>query len=148
MPLDPAIYLVAPMIVLLAYTVYAVCGFGSTMIAVSLLAHVLPIKYVVPLVVLLDFAGSLSLGTQFRSSIDRSEVKWLIAPILAGVVTGTALLLRSPSQALAAALGVLVAVYGIYTVMQPAPSARAPRWSGLLAGFTGGTMSASVGAGG
>jgi hypothetical protein len=49
MPLPLEVYLIAPLIVMLAYAVYAVSGFGSTLIAVPLLAHLLPIKFVIPL---------------------------------------------------------------------------------------------------
>ena len=93
MILTPDVYLIAPVIVLLASTVYATSGFGSTLIAVPLPAHPAPIKYVIPLVVLLDFAGSVSLGLRCRSGIDRSALKWLMPAIAAGVLAGTAVLL-------------------------------------------------------
>jgi uncharacterized protein len=148
MTLPLEVYLIAPLIVLLAYTVYAISGFGSTLIAVPLLAHLLPIKFVIPLVVLLDFAGSVSIGVQFRTGIERSELKWMLPPLLVGIMIGTAVLLRSPAQALVLALGVLVTSYGVYSMLARPPSGAAPRWAGLLAGLMGGTMSSSIGAGG
>jgi uncharacterized protein len=148
MTLPLEIYLIAPLIVLLAYTVYAISGFGSTLIAVPLLAHLLPIKYVVPLVVLLDFAGSASLGLRFRRDIDRAELTWLLAPILLGVLIGTAVLLESTPDALVLGLGILVTAYGIYSLFAKPPTGTAPRWTGLIAGLTGSTMASSVGAGG
>jgi uncharacterized membrane protein YfcA len=148
MPLPLEVYLVAPLIVLLAYTVFALSGFGSTIIAVPLLAHLLPIKFVIPLIVLLDFAASASIGVRFRSGIDRGELKWILPALLLGVLIGTAILLKTPPQHLVVALGALVASYGCYSVVAKPPRGSAPRWIGLAAGLVGGTMSASIGAGG
>ena len=148
MPLPLEVYLIAPLIVLLAYTVFAASGFGSTLIAVPLLAHLLPIKFVVPLVVLLDFAGAVSIGLRFRSGIDREELKWMAPALLVGVLLGTAALLRSSPQLLLSALGLLVAAYGCYSVFANPPSGTVPRWTGLVAGLVGSTMASSFGAGG
>ena len=148
MTLPSEVYLLAPLIVLIAYTVYAISGFGSTLIAVPLLAHLLPIKYVVPLVVLLDFAGSLSLGLRFRGQIDRAELKWMLVPLVLGVWVGTTLLLAAPAEALILALGLLVTAYGTYSLFAKPSSGAAPRWTGLVAALAGSTMASSVGAGG
>jgi uncharacterized membrane protein YfcA len=148
MTLPTEVYLLAPLIVVVAYTVYAISGFGSTLIAVPLLAHLLPIKYVVPLVVLLDFAGSAGLGLRFRGEIDRSELKWMLAPLMLGVGIGTTLLLASTPDALVLALGILVTTYGIYSIFAQPPSGKAPRWTGLVAALAGSTMASTVGAGG
>ena len=41
--------LYSPLIILLAYTIFGISGFGSTLIAVPLLAHLFPIKFVIPI---------------------------------------------------------------------------------------------------
>jgi uncharacterized membrane protein YfcA len=146
LPLE--VYIIAPAIVLLAYTVFATSGFGSTLIAVPLLAHLLPIKFVVPLVVLLDFAGAMSLGLRFRQGIDTGELRWMMPPLIVGIAVGTLLLLNASPQALVAVLGVLVAAYGAYSVFAKPPVRSAPRWTGLAAAFCGGTIASSIGAGG
>mgnify|MGYP001619021539 FL=1 len=48
-------------ILLLAYFIRGISGFGSGLIAVPLLAHFLPLQFVVPLVLVLDFSASLAL---------------------------------------------------------------------------------------
>jgi len=141
-------YLLAPLIVVLAYAVFAISGFGSTLVAVPLLAHLLPIKFVVPLVLLLDFAGSTGMGLRFRANIVRAEITWLLPAILLGVLAGTALLLNAPPHALVLALGTLVTIYGTYTAFAGPARGIAPRWLGLALGFAGGTMASSIGAGG
>jgi len=148
MDLSLEVYLLAPLVVVLAYAVFAISGFGSTLVAVPLLVHLLPLKFVVPLVLLLDFASSASMGLRFRADIDRAEITWLLPTILLGVLAGTALLLNAPTYALVLALGTLVAIYGTYTVFAGPARGSAPRWLGLVLGFAGGTMASSIGAGG
>ena len=52
--LSPWLLLLAPLVIVVAYTVFGLSGFGSTVIAVPILAHFLPISYLVPLMALLD----------------------------------------------------------------------------------------------
>jgi hypothetical protein len=142
------VYVLAPLIVVVAYLVYAVCGFGSTLILIPLLAHLLPIKFVIPLVVLMDFAGSMILGLRFHSGIERTEVAWMLPAMLIGMVIGTFILVKAPAQALLIALAVVVTAYGLYNMIGKSPRAIAPRWLAPVAGLTGGAMAGSVGAGG
>ena len=53
-------FVVAPIAVLAAYVIFAVSGFGSTLITIPLLAHLFPLKFAVPVVVTLDAAASFS----------------------------------------------------------------------------------------
>lgn len=57
----PELYLAAFFILLFANFIRAITGFGSGLIAIPLLAHFLPLTFVVPLVLVLDFAGSIVL---------------------------------------------------------------------------------------
>jgi uncharacterized protein len=52
--LSPWLWVAAPAAVLLAYTVFGLTGFGATAVSVPLLAHWLPVSFLVPLTVLLD----------------------------------------------------------------------------------------------
>ena len=58
MPYPLEALILAPLIVLCGYIVLGIGGFGSVLVAMPLLALVLPIKTVVPLMLLLDFVGS------------------------------------------------------------------------------------------
>ena len=76
--LTPAILVLAPAIVVAAYVIFGIIGFGSTLIAVPLLAHLLPLKFVIPMISLLDFSAAIRIGTQFRANISRREMAYLL----------------------------------------------------------------------
>ena len=64
----------AALVVAGAYVVFGLTGFGSTVVAVPLLAHVLPLTFAVPLIMLLDLAATVMLGarpTQLREHVPR-----------------------------------------------------------------------------
>ena len=69
--MTPDTYLAAFFILLLAYFLRGITGFGSGLIAIPLLAHFLPLTFVVPMVLVLDFVASIVL-----SSHTRMLVRW------------------------------------------------------------------------
>jgi uncharacterized membrane protein YfcA len=52
--LSPWLLVVAPVAVIAGYTVFGLTGFGATAITVPILAHFLPVSYLVPVMALLD----------------------------------------------------------------------------------------------
>jgi len=75
--LSPWLLLLAPVVVTLAYTVFGLTGFGAAAISVPLLAHLLPVSFLVPLIVLLDIVASTSLGARHREHVSWAELRWL-----------------------------------------------------------------------
>lgn len=137
-----------PLVVLAAYTVFGLTGFGSSVVAVPLLAHALPLAFVVPLQLLLDFAAALALGSRVRAQVDRAEMAWLLPFMIVGMVAGVTLLVRLPRRATLAALGLLALVYGLLGLFGRAPQRRWSRaWAAPIATF-GGVVSALFGTGG
>jgi uncharacterized membrane protein YfcA len=74
--------------ILLAYTLEAVTGFGSIVIALSLGALLLPIEQLLPVLVPLNIGMTGYLVWRHRAQIDR---RLLLGTILPGMVAGTAL---------------------------------------------------------
>ncbi|MDG9923891.1 MULTISPECIES: sulfite exporter TauE/SafE family protein [unclassified Pseudomonas] len=74
--------------ILLAYTLEAVTGFGSIVIALSLGALLLPIEQLLPVLVPLNIGMTGYLVWRHRAQIDR---RLLLGTILPGMVVGTAL---------------------------------------------------------
>ena len=70
---SPATLACAPLIVLLAYTILGITGFGASITAMPLLAHLLPLRFAVPMLLLLDLSASLIIGTRNRADIARQE---------------------------------------------------------------------------
>jgi hypothetical protein len=137
-----------PLVVLAGYTVFGLTGFGSSVVAVPLLAHLLPLSFVVPLQLVLDFIAALALGTRVRAQVDRAEMAWLLPFMLVGMVAGVTLLVRLPRRATLAALGLLALVYGLLGLLGRAPQRSWSRaWATPIATF-GGVVSALFGTGG
>lgn len=135
-------------VLLLAYVSLGTSGFGSAVVGIPLLAHIVPLKFAVPLVLLLDVVGMFIQGARVRRQIDRAELKRLIPFIAVGIVLGTTLLASLPQRALVAALGCLAAAYGLLNLAGRMPArALSAAWT-PVAGVTGGTMGALFGTGG
>ena len=71
--LSPWLLLVAPIVIVVGYTVFGLSGFGSTMVSVPILAHFLPVTFLVPMMVLLDLASAAIMGTAGREHVSKPE---------------------------------------------------------------------------
>ena len=131
-----------------AYAVYGMTGFGSTVVAMPLLAQLLPLRFAVPLMMLLDLTAFALFGARFRRRIRYAEAGWLVPFMLAGMALGLTLLIALPEQGLLAALGVFVLAYAVYGLSRRgAPVQLARAWSAPI-GLAGGALSVLFGTGG
>jgi uncharacterized membrane protein YfcA len=135
-------------IVLFGYVVLAVGGFGSSLVSMPLLALVLPLKVVVPLMLLLDFTGMLSQGVRLRRDLDRKEMAAIIPPQLVGLVAGVAALVWLPGRALLVALGVFILAYAVHSLRSSGPRKAIARVWAIPAGLFGGLIGGMFGTGG
>lgn len=135
-------------ILLTAYVIRGITGFGSGLIAVPLLALFLPLQFVVPLVLLLDFTASLVIGGFNARRVDWREVGWLIPFGVVGVALGTSLLVNLPAQPMLIALAVFVCVFALRTLLGISGDRPISRLWALPASLTGGTVGALFGTGG
>ncbi len=148
MPFPIETLFAAPLIALLAYTILGISGFGSALVTIPLLAHVLPLTTVVPMVVVIDFVATLTTGLRFRGDVATGELKTVLPTMFLGVPLGVALLAWLPRDLLIGALGTVVAAYGLYRLREPAaPKLISPRW-GYPAGLGGGLAGSLFGMGG
>jgi hypothetical protein len=146
--LQPQILIFAPLIVFAAYVVFGISGFGSTLIAVPLLAHLLPLKFVVPFFVILDCVGAFNMGLRLRADLMRSELKLLIPFMGLGILAGVWLLVRLRPELLLGGLGVFVVFFGAAYVVRSGRGFALPRWAAAPIGAFGGATSAVFGIGG
>lgn len=148
MLLDPGVYLAAPFIVVAAYTVFGISGFGSALISIPLLAHFLPLRTVVPMMLLLDFSAAVMSGLRYRDDADRREFRVLAPGIVLGAILGVWLLARTPGESLLVPLGLSVAGFGTYNALRThRPITFGQAW-GYPVGFAGGLVAALFGVGG
>lgn len=147
-PFDPVVAVAAVVIVLAAYAIFAITGFGSALVSIPLLAHFLPLETVVPLILLLDFWAALTTGFRARAVVDLQEVKSVLLGVAAGAVAGVLLLANVPGDGLIVALGACITAYGAYSLAGSRPIPAAPLALALPVGFVGGMLGALFGVGG
>jgi uncharacterized membrane protein YfcA len=148
MPLPTEVLIAAPLIALVAYTILGISGFGSALVTIPLLAHVLPLTVVVPMVVIIDFAATLTMGLRFRGDVEAAELRTVVPTMFAGILGGVALLKWVSGDVLVAVLGAVIAGYGVFRLKEPGTARMiSPRW-GYVAGLTGGLAGGLFGAGG
>ncbi len=145
MTLETAVY--SGLVLLLAYWVRGMAGFGSGLIAVPLLTLAWPVTVVVPLVVALDYVGSLSQGIRNVDEVSWREQLVLIPFMVVGVGLGLWVLRAVSTTLLAKVLGGFVIVYAIYQML-PLPELRASRVAATYCGFLGGLVGTLFGTGG
>ena len=114
----------------MAYLVFGMVGFGTTLVAAPVLAHVLAVSTVVPALALTDFVAASSSGFRLGPQVVQAEVWRLLPAMLLGSAFGAWVLFAVPVKALMLALGLFVVLYALNglrrkTARPPLP----PRWA-------------------
>ena len=146
--LSPWLLLAAPLVIIVAYIVFGLSGFGSTVISVPILAHFLPVSYLVPLMALLDLASAIFIGASGREHLSREELKRLIPWMFVGFVVGATVLVGVPDRYLRTALGLFAATIGVYSICNPTLRGTISRFWAVPTGIAGGAIATIFGAGG
>ena len=141
-------YLAAFFILLFAYFLRGITGFGSGLIAIPLLAHFLPLTFVVPMVMVLDFVASIVLSSHTRLQVRWDEIRSLIPTSIVGIVTGAVLLVSLPREPLLVSLGLFVIFFGLRYVFNVHSEQPISRWWSIPTGLSGGLIGALFGTGG
>lgn len=145
-PLEVLVF--APLIIVTAYIIFGISGFGSTIIAVPLLAHLFPLKFVIPMVVLLDCLAAASMGLRLRENVNRGELVPLMPFLVVGMLVGAFMLIKLPGQYLLGGLGIFVTGYGLLYATGRQPKLRVSRWAAAPVGVFAGMTSSMFGVGG
>lgn len=135
-------------ILLLAYFIRGISGFGSGLIAVPLLAHFIPLQFVVPFILVLDFTASIALSGHTRKHVQWVEVKPLVPFTIIGVILGVVLLIQLPKGPLLTGLGIFVIIFGLRNILNLHGEKLISRWWAIPTGLTGGMVGALFGTGG
>jgi uncharacterized protein len=131
--------------VFVAYVIFGICGFGSTLIAVPLMAHFFPLKFVIPVIVLVDCVASIRQGLRLRSGLNKPELLAMLPFILVGMVAGALILARTPGNVLLPVLGVFVTAYGVYYATRHESVFHVARWTAAQIGLFAGAISSVFG---
>ncbi len=145
----PALFAAMEAVVFVAFYVRATIGFGSGLISVALLSLSFPVKQVVPVVLLLDFFGSLGLGAYDFHEMQWRELSWLVPGSLIGLAIGALVLAHTNAQDLTRFLGIFILAYVVYAVAaRPERMPRISRPWALPLGVFGGVIGSLYGGGG
>ncbi|WP_316364297.1 sulfite exporter TauE/SafE family protein [Candidatus Thiodiazotropha sp. CDECU1] len=131
-----------------AYLVRGIAGFGSGLIAIPLLALMMPLTIAVPLIVFLDYIASASHGIKHREAIQWKEIVSLLPFAIAGVLTALFIFQSVDMEALKMGLGCFVLLFAIYSLFSfSGKTLISSLWS-VPAGSMGGIIGTLYGTGG
>ena len=126
-------FLLLALIVLLSYTIHALSGFGSMIIAVTLGMHLYPIETLLPVLVPLDVLLNMYIVIRHHKQVERGLLVRRILPLMGvGLLTGILLFNYLHNNILKISYGCFVALvsvrelYLLYKKEQCA--ARCPGW--------------------
>lgn len=143
-----AFWVVAPLTLVFAYTVFGMSGFGSTVIAVPILAIWLPPTVVIPLMTLGDLVAAVTVGTAGRRQVSVPELKRIMPFMVVGIVAGVAALVTVPQEPLKVALALFTLAVGVHSILNPSPKGTISPWWCIPAGSAAGFCASVFGAGG
>ena len=134
-------------ILMSAYFIRGITGFGSALISVPLLALSQPLQFAVPLVLALDFTASLVLGGTNSKKANWEEIKILLPFGMVGACIGAYALLTLPTTPVLLTLGAFTMFFGFRNIFGLQPVGAVPRMFAIPAGLAGGAAGALFGAG-
>lgn len=138
-------------VIFAAFVVRGMSGFGAGMIAVPLLAFVIPLQLAVPLCAILVFVLFIVLLVRDRAQVIWPELWLLLPPTIVGAVFGLWLFAVLDNRVLVSLLGGFLVLYALYMLVVSflgLPKLRcSSRWA-LPAGFFGSFFDTLFGGGG
>lgn len=135
------------LIVFIASLIRSTFGFGEALIAVPLLALILPVSLAAPLAVLLSATIAAIVVLQDWHRIHLRSAAWLLLPTFAGIPFGIALLASTHQQFVKAALAVILILFSGYFLLGRNPPALERDHHGWLlgCGFLAGVLGGAYG---
>lgn len=134
-------------IIFVSYVIKGLSGFGSGLVAIPLLAFFLPIPFIVPVLALLSYTGTVYQSVTYRSDVVWRDL-WPLLPFsLAGITIALWLLVNADVTVLTFALGIFIFCYAVYSLL-PHDIKLGSRWWAVAAGSFAGLIGALFGTGG
>ncbi len=135
-------------ILMSAYFIRGITGFGSGLISVPLLALSQPLQFAIPLVLALDFTASVVLGSTNNKKANWGEIKILLPAGMIGACIGAYALLTLPTTPVLLTLGAFTMFFGFRNIFGLQPQGQLSRAWAVPAGLAGGGAGALFGTGG
>ncbi len=145
--LTPIQLILSVIVIFLAYTVKGLSGFGSGLVAIPFLAMMFPIAFIVPVLGLLSYSGTIMQSVHLRKQVAWRDMLPLLPFSFAGISVAIWLLVTVDQNTLVLYLGLFVTSYSIYSLLPLADPKGGRAWA-VLAGGLGGMVGALFGTGG
>ncbi len=134
-----------PVVLFLAAFARSALGFGEALIAVPILALVIPVQVAAPIAVLSSITVAATILLRDWRHVHVESAGWLIASTLVGTPFGLILLTRVPSAAAKACLGLALLGFGSYALLHRRPVSLANDRLAWLFGFAAGVLGGAFG---
>lgn len=105
-------------ILLLATFVRTTLGFGEALVAVPLLALIIPIQVAAPVAVMISITVAAAILVQDWRHVHLRTATWLIVSTVIGTPLGLLLLTRVPGSFVKAGLGLVIAAFALYGLLR------------------------------
>ena len=135
------------LVLLAAYTIKGMAGFGSGLLAVPLLALVAPLTVVVPLLGLVSYTGTVIQAVHVRQHVVWRDCLLVLAFSIAGVTVALWLFHQVDLYWLNKALALFVITYALISLRTEQNTIKKRYWA-MPAGFLAGMVGALFGTGG
>ena len=135
-------------IILSAFIVRGITGFGSGLIAIPLLVLMLPVSVAVPMLGLLDYTAALAHGVKLRNDIGWKQILPLLPFSLIGVLLALYLFNTIDPQFLKKSLGGFIVIYALYSLLTIKPHTHSSFFWAVPGGIFGGLIGTLFGTGG
>lgn len=128
------------LIILLSSILQGMFGFAFMLLALPLTSLVLSIKTAVPLLSMFLALISGILAFQLREKFDYRVVIPLIVGAVIGIPFGIYFLLKSSEILIKSALGIILILYSLDSLLVKRVKLRLPAWAGYIFGFFAGAL--------
>lgn len=136
------------LIIIIAFLIRGIAGFGSGLVAIPLLALMFPLAIVVPVVGLLDYISASGHSLKHRKSISWKDIFPLLPFTFIGIIVALYLFKTLDADLLRKALAVFILLFAAYTLFLNPQNVSGSRIWAIPGGFFGGFISALFGTGG
>ena len=132
-------------IIFLATFIRSAFGFGEALVAVPLLALLIPVSVAAPLAVLVSVTVAGLVLAQDHSELDLRSAGWLVLFTLPGIPLGLLLLESVAEPVVKIALGCVVIAFALYSLLSALPRELKNDRLAWLFGFSAGVLGGAYG---
>ncbi|MDA1116825.1 MAG: sulfite exporter TauE/SafE family protein [Proteobacteria bacterium] len=134
------------LVIFAAYTLRGATGFGAGVVAIPLLALVMPLTVVIPVVTTLGIVASFGQSVQEFRHVDWHALRGLALPSAIGLALGLWLFASLDHALLLKAFAAFIIAFGLWSFLPRAPAAKLPpRSLAAAAGGAGGLVATLFG---